>query len=262
MSRTQAIAAARALATKLHLAPDGARTAARFAHDSATQNYVELEGGGKREFAKLVQGSRYWPFWWEVRLFTLGAIDESIIRLAPDGRPIGFVRRTADTYVHDEARKALDAASARAIAETRARDDWGIDLSTYKLLDQAQQTQLSGRVDHAFTYEAAPPIGDAQIRLVLAVDGDELVGIAPVVHIPESFGRRFQALRSANDLIANLATLSAGLLYGLGGCVIGVLWLARRHWLLWRPALVAGLIVGALLASASLASASTSWFGA
>ncbi|HEY3553716.1 MAG TPA: CPBP family intramembrane glutamic endopeptidase, partial [Casimicrobiaceae bacterium] len=55
---------------------------------------------------------------------------------------------------------------------------------------------------------------------------------------------------------------SAGLLYGLGGCVIGVLWLARRHWLLWRPALVAGLIVGALLAAASLASASTSGVGA
>jgi len=262
MSRTEAIAAARALATRLHLAPEGARAAARFAHDSATQNYVELEGGGKPAFAKLARGEAYWPFWWEVRLFTLGAIDETVIRFSPDGRPIGFAQRLPETYVRDETRKALDAASARTIAQTRARDDWGVDLSAYKLLDQSQQTQLSGRVDHAFTYEAAQPIGEAQIRLILTIDGDELVGIAPVVHIPESFGRRFQALRSANELIANLATLSAGLLYGLGGCVLGVLWLARRHWLLWRPALVAGVVVGALLASALLASANTSWFGA
>jgi hypothetical protein len=210
MSRTQAIAAARALATRRHLAPDGARTAARFAHDSATQNYVELEGGGKGAFAKLAHGERYWPFWWEVRLFTLGAVDETVIRLSPEGRPVGFAHRIPETYVRDAARKALDAASARTLAETRAREDWGIEVTGYQLLDQSQQTQLSGRVDHAFTYEAPEPIGEARIRLLLTVAGDELTGIAPYVHIPESFGRRYQALRSAHDLIANLATLSAG----------------------------------------------------
>jgi hypothetical protein len=262
MSRTQAIAAARALATRRHLAPDGARTAARFAHDSATQNYVELEGGGKGAFAKLAHGERYWPFWWEVRLFTLGAVDETVIRLSPEGRPVGFAHRIPETYVRDAARKALDAASARTLAAARAREGGGFEVTGYQRLDQSQQTQLSGRVDHAFTYEAPEPIGEARIRLLLTVAGDELTGIAPYVHIPESFGRRYQALRSANDLIANLATWSAGLLYGLGGCVLAVLWLARRHWLLWRPALAAGLVVGALLAAASLASASTSWFGA
>ncbi len=128
VSRTEAIASARALATKLHIAPAGARVAARFAHDGTTQNYVELEGGGKAAFADLTRGDRYSPYWWEVRLFTLGAIEETIIRLSPNGAPAGFARRLPETYVRDAARKALDAASARAIAETRARDDWGIDL--------------------------------------------------------------------------------------------------------------------------------------
>ena len=59
MSRDEAIAAARTLATRLHLAPAGARVAARFAHDATTQNYVELEGGGKAAFAALTQGDRY-----------------------------------------------------------------------------------------------------------------------------------------------------------------------------------------------------------
>ena len=262
MSRGEAIAAARALAAKLRLAPEGARVAARFAHDSDTQNYVELEGGGKREFAKLANGERYWPFWWEVRLFTLGAIDETLIRLSPAGRPIGFARRVPETYVRDPATKALDAASARVIGETRARDDFGIDLSGYAFLEQSQHTQVSGRVDHTFTYEQPAPIGAARVRLMLTVAGDELMGIAPYVHVPESFDRRYESLRSANNLIANLATVSAGLLYGLGGCVLAVLWLARRHALVWRPALAAGLVVGALLASSSLASANTAWFGA
>ena len=84
-SRDEAIAAARTLATRLHLAPEGARAVARFAHDATTQNYVELEGGGKPAFAALTQGDRYSPYWWEVRLFTLGTIDETVVRLKPDG---------------------------------------------------------------------------------------------------------------------------------------------------------------------------------
>ena len=92
-SRAEPIAAARTLATKLALAPEAARVAARFSHDAVTQNYVELEGGGKRAFADLTKGDRYAPYWWEVRLFTLGSIDETVVRLKPDGAPYGFARR-------------------------------------------------------------------------------------------------------------------------------------------------------------------------
>ena len=93
ISRDEAIAAARTLATRLHLTPEGARVVARFAHDATAQNYIELEGGGKRAFAALTQGDRYSPYWWEVRLFTLGTIDETIVRLKPDGTASGFARR-------------------------------------------------------------------------------------------------------------------------------------------------------------------------
>jgi len=251
ISRDEAIAAARTLATRLQVAPEGARIVARFAHDATAQNYVELEGGGKQAFAALTQGERYSPYWWEVRLFTLGAIDETIVRLKPDGTPSGFARRLAEDYVHDAARKALDAADARTLAETRARADFGIDVGRYRFLEQAQRTQTSGRVDHSFTYEQPDPIGDARIRLTLVVSGDELTGIAPFVHVPESFGRRYQELRSANNLIATLASVSAGVLYGIGGCILAVLWLARAHWLVWRPPIGAGLVVGALLAASS-----------
>ncbi|HEX6137742.1 MAG TPA: CPBP family intramembrane glutamic endopeptidase, partial [Casimicrobiaceae bacterium] len=262
MSRAEAIAVARTMAGRLHLAPDGARVAARFVHDATTQNYAELEGGGKAAFAELTKGDRYSPYWWEVRLFALGAIEEVVVRLGPDGGPRGFTRRVPEAYVRDAARKALDAAAARALAEAHARADWGVDLAPYRLLEQSQRTQTSGRVDHAFTYERPEPLGEARIRMLLTVAGDELVGVTPFVHIPESFGRRYEELRSANNLIANIATVSAGLLYGVGGCILAVLWLARKHWLVWRAPIVAGLIVGSLLAAASLASAGTAWFGA
>jgi hypothetical protein len=61
MSRSEAVAAARTLADKLRLAPADARAAARFSHDATTQNYVELEGGGKKAFTDLTRGDRYSP---------------------------------------------------------------------------------------------------------------------------------------------------------------------------------------------------------
>jgi len=262
MSRTEAIAGAEALADRLKLVPEGARSAARFDHDGTAQNYIELEGGGRAAFAALTRGDVYAPYWWEVRLFLPGVIEEAVVRFKPDGTPAGFVRRVAEAYVRDPAAKAIDASAARTLAETQARADWGIDFAHYTLLDQSRGTKPSGRVDHTFVYERPERLGDARIRLRLNVAGDELVAVAPFVFVPEAFERRFQELRSANNLIAAVASASAGLLYGVVGCIFGSLWLLRRHWLLWRPAFVAGLVVASLLAIAQLAGASAGWFGA
>ena len=262
MERAQALAQGEALGQRYGLGPPNARVAARFSHDSHTQNYVELEGGGRRAFAELTRGDLYAPYWWDVRLFTPGTIEESVIRFKPDGTPYGFNRRVPETYVRDPATKALDATKARALAEERAHADWRVDFSQYTLLEQSQQTMKNDRIDHAFVYERPEKLGDARIRLSLTVQGDELTGVAPFVFVPESFDRRYQELRSANNLIAGAASASAGLLYGIGGCILAVLWLLRRHWLLWRPAFVAGLVVGGLLALSGLAAAPEAWFRA
>ena len=60
-------------------------------------------------------------------------------------------------------------------------------------------------------------------------------------------------MRSTNDAIAGIASISAGVLYGLVGCILGALWLLRQHWLVWKPPLAAGLVIGALLAATILA---------
>ena len=260
LSRSEARTRAEALAAKQKLAPESAQSAVRFAHDSDTQNYVELEGGGKPAFGALVQGDLYSPYWWDVRIFKPGEVNEITIRFRPDGGPNGFTRRVPESYVRDEATKALAAAEARTLAEERAKREWHFDLAPYTLLEQSQQVRATGRVDHAFVYQRPEALGEARIRVRLSVAGDELIEIAPYVHVPESFDRRFRELRSTNDTIAGIAGISAGLLYGLGGCILGVLWLARTHWLAARPALAAGLAVGALMAAASLSSAPAAWF--
>ncbi|HEV2220462.1 MAG TPA: hypothetical protein VGV08_07880, partial [Casimicrobiaceae bacterium] len=193
-SRADAVAAARALAARLELAPADARAAVRFSHDSEAQNYIELEGGGKRAFARLTRGGSYAPYWWDVRLFRLGAIDETVVRLRPDGRPDGFERRLPETYVRDPARKALTESEALQIAETGAQEDLHIDLSAYRFLEHSQQTQPGGRVDQSFTFERPEALKNARVRLRLVVSGDELTSVTPFVHVPESFDRRFAEL--------------------------------------------------------------------
>jgi hypothetical protein len=261
LARHEAIDKAREIAAREKLAPPQAKVAAQFGHDGAAQDYIELEGGGKEAFAALVAGDRYAPYWWDVRLFQPGSIDEVTIRFKPDGAQDGFNRRLPEDYVREPATMALSADAARTLALEQAKRSWGVDFVPYRLLEQSEQTRPSGRVDHAFVYERPEALGEARIRLRLGVAGDELVQLVPSIHVPESFERRYQELRSANNLIAGIASAGAGLLYGLGGCILGALWLLRQRALLWRPALGAGLIVGGLMAAAALADAQSAWMG-
>jgi hypothetical protein len=261
LARHDAVARALALAKERNLVAFEPRTAARFRNDQGAQNYIELEGGGKPAFAQMVEGNVYAPYWWEVRLFKPGVVEEAVVRFRPDGAVDGFSRRVPETYVRDAATKALDPAAALLLARTRAHDDWNVDFGPYHLLEQLQETQTTGRVDHQFVFERDERFAGASIRLRVTVSGDELTGVAPFVHVPEKFDRRFQELRSANNTIANFASLAAGALYGLGGCIVAVLWLLRERWLLWRPALAAGSVVGGLMALTVLASAPAAWFG-
>jgi hypothetical protein len=258
MSREQAVEQAVAIAERLHLAEPDARRAVTFAHDGATQNYVELEGGGKPAFTRLLSGEVYSPFRWEVRLFKPRETAEVRVRFRPDGSVLGFTRYVPETAPGP----AIDGAAARAIAEAGARADWGVDLAPYHLLEQSHTQRPNGRVDHTLVYERDDvALGEARVRLRLVVSGDALTEVAQYVHIPEAFGRHFEELRSANNTIAKVASLAAGALYFLGGCIIGVVWLLRRHWLLWKPALCAGVVVAGLNALANLANAPQAWFG-
>jgi len=257
MTRDDALAQAAAIADRLGLAPAGAQRAVVFAHDGATQNFVELEAGGKPAFTGMLNGTLYSPYWWEVRLFKPGETAEVHLRFRPDGAVYGFARKVPET----EPGAALDAAAARAIAEKSARADWAINFAPYRLLEQSQVQLPNGRIDHSFVYEREhEQLGDGRYRMRLGVAGDRLVELTHLVYIPEAFERRFQEMRFANNAIAGVAGISAGALYGIGGCVLGVLWLLRRRALLWRPALVAGAIVAGLNALALIANAPQAWF--
>ncbi len=146
------------------------------------------------------------------------------------------------------------------MARAEAAKAWGVDLASYRLIESSAQTRATGRIDHRFTFERDEKFGEGRIRLQLAVAGDQLVDVSPSFFVPESFGRRFQELRSANNTIAAVASIAAGLFHGLVGCILGTLWLLRTRTLQVKPALAAGLVVGLLLGAATLANYPAAWF--
>ncbi|MDZ7292926.1 MAG: CPBP family intramembrane metalloprotease [candidate division KSB1 bacterium] len=243
MDRQNALIAAQQLAQKYNWQPVGFKQAASFRLDQEAQNFVELEAGGNEAFRRMLGEKLYSPYTWNVRHFKEGETHEVLIRFTPRGDPYGFVQKLPEK----EAGAALAADSARVIAEAAASQDWQIDLSQYQLAEKSQETRPGGRIDHTFVYERPEvKIGEGRYRLRLVVGGDRLTELTHFIKIPEAFSRRYEEMRSANEAINFGAIAVMALLYILGGCGIGIFFLLRQRWVIWRQPLFWGFFIAFL----------------
>ena len=241
MDRDAALREAGAIAARNRLGPPDYRQASSFALDEEVQTFVELEGGGKEAFTRMLRDGLYSAYTWQVRHFREGNPNETTVRFTPNGRPYGFVEKLKE----DAPGAALEAAEARRRAESEARATWQVDLDRYALVEQGQERRPGGRVDHTFTYErAAPTLNEGRYRLRLVESGDRLTEVTYFVRIPEAFTRRYQNMRSANDAIGIGSVVGMVLLYVVGGIGIGLFYMLRGRWLLWRRATMWGVAVG------------------
>ena len=262
MSRADAIAKAETLAAERKLAPEGARSAAVFNHDDVTQSYVELEGGGKPAFARLVAGTAYAPYWWDVRLFKAGVIDEVLLRFKPDGALDGFTRRLPETYVRDPATMAMSAEAALDLARARAALDWNVDFSTlsparaiaagarFRTRRSSIRVRARRRAGRRADPAAArrlrrrahegPAVRPCPRGLRAALPGD---CAARTMRSPASPASRPAC---STDWWAAFSE-RCGCCASIGSC--------------GSRALVAGLVIGALLSATILANSPSAWFG-
>jgi hypothetical protein len=249
MNREQALQQARAIASRDQLGPADFRDAASFGLDDATQTFVELEGGGKEAFTQMLRERLYLAYTWRVRHFKEGDAHETRIQFAPDGQPYGFVERLAQ----DAKGAALSAADARQRAETDAKARWNVDLTPFTLVEQGQERRPGGRVDHTFTYErASPTLNEGRYRLRLVVAGDRLTEVTHFVKVPEAFARRYDNMRAANEAIGLYSAIGMLLFYVVGGIAVGLFYMLRERYVLWRQAAIWGVVVGGLQAAATI----------
>jgi hypothetical protein len=244
MDRTTALATARTMAARYAWPPKEFNQAASFGGDPEVQNFVELEGGGKDALRRMIVDHTYAPYTWTVRNFKEGDAHEVEVSFTPEGDPFGFAVRLPE----NEKGASLDAAQARSIAEHVAVEDWHVDLSKYPLVESSEQIRPSGRKDHEFVYERQDiRLGEGRYRLRLVVSGDKLTGLAYFIQIPEAFKRRYSEMRSANDAISTFGTVGFAA-YLLGFCCVGLFFMIRQRWLIWRPAIVAAVLIAGIVA--------------
>jgi Type II CAAX prenyl endopeptidase Rce1-like len=249
MDRERALAEARRIADREHLEPPAYREAASFALDEEAQTFVELEGGGKDAFTRMMRERLYAAYTWRVRHFREGVPDETTIRFTPDGARYGFVEKLRE----EAPGAALSSEAARAIAERDAAARWNVPLVAFALVESGQERRTGGRVDHTFTYERrSPTLNEGRYRLRLVVSGDRLTEVTHFLKIPEAFTRRYASMRSANDAIGIGSVVGMALLYVFGGIGIGLFFMLRQRWVIWRPALIWGGIVSLLQALATV----------
>jgi hypothetical protein len=240
MDRATALKSAAALSIQHHWSPGKFQQAARFELDEEAQTFIELTGGGSRAFAKVLQEELYYPYTWKVRNYAEGNTSETVIHFTPKGDFYAFHEKLSE----NDSGAALKAPQAQLIAEEAAKN-LGVKLSEYELVEKSQEIKPSHRVDHSFVYERPHlKFGNGQYRLILVVAGDRLVKLSHFIKIPDAFLRHYAEMRSSNDTIAVASTTAIAILYFLGGCVLGLFLLSKRHWVTWRWPLFAALVVG------------------
>lgn len=256
MDRQMALAQSKTLAQKYGWGPQGFEQAASFSVEEETKNFIELEGGGKQKFNEMLKKKVYSPYTWNVRHFKEHETNETMVRFTPEGKPYGFVETIAEKTLG----AALTAQQAQQIVEQLAKQDWQVNFAKYKLAESSQEAKPNGRIDHTFVYERTDKkIGEASYRLRLIVTGDKVTELTRFIKVPEAFKRRYEQMRSANNTIANIASVLAMLLYFIGGCILGLLYLMRQRWVLWRAPFLWSTFIALLLVIASISELPLYW---
>ncbi len=244
MDREGALASARRLAEEHGWGPGGYRQAAEFALDAEVQSFVELEAGGRDEFRRIIRDGLFAPYTWRVRHFREGETQETLVRFTPSGDSYGFVVKLPE----DESGAKLESEAARRIAEEQASRLWRVGLERYDLVEHAQEERPGGRLDHTLVYERPDVrVGEGRYRLRLVIGGDRLTELTYFVKVPEAFSRRYEEMRSANEAIGAGSAVGV-FVYLVGGCGVGLFYLLRRRWILWKQPLFWGLSIASLQA--------------
>jgi hypothetical protein len=232
------------------------RQAIVFQSDAALQNYVELEAGGVAAFQQLIGNPAAATHGWWVRLFSEGQEEELGVGFSLDGELAGFAFRQPENNPGAD----LPEAEALALTEAATTALLGDQFADYQLLDSSVVRQTRGRADHRFTWEHRHlQLGEARFRLEAQLAGDQLVSLVRIKHIPQAFEQRFGEMRVLNQRISQIANALMGLVFGLGGFLLGGIWLIRQGQLQWRQAVWPGVVLAAGLATVIIVNLPTAW---
>ncbi|MGD2122505.1 MAG: type II CAAX endopeptidase family protein [Gemmatimonadota bacterium] len=168
----------------------------------------------------------------------------------------GSSPRIIHEHPEERAGATMSEDDARALALEAANSQLGLNPGTLREVS-ADETARPNRTDWTFIFSDAEgyPLAEGEGRVRVRIAGDEVVGVGRFVHVPEEWGREWQAESSRRQLPPLVAAGIMGLL-AVGALVLAIVKWARGS-LLTDPFRVVSLTV----AVAFLASGINEWPG-
>lgn len=235
VTRDEALRKAQEVLGERGFALEGYDWAATFTADELALVYLQRTVGLTR-MSELARGEVP-VYFWRVRAFRPLQKEEYVVRIAPDGRLLGFSRELPE----DAPGADLPQDEARALAEAFLAER-GVDLQRYEPVE-ASSERRKARTDHHFAWRLKGfEAGEAELRLWVRVQGDTIGGFGRFLKVSEAFERAYTRERSQGTLIA----LAVGLLLTLAlavGALVVFLRAYRAGELRWRFALGIALVI-------------------
>ena len=200
VNRTQARVLAEKFLAERGRSPSGARFAGLFSVDEEPKVYLERELGLERASRLYGTVAKVWR--WEMRWFRSGVKEEDRVTFTPLGDLAAF-----EFVSRDDApgpRPAEAEARGLALAFLASR---GLPESSLTHVESSP-TSRPNRTDWTFVDEKAGlRMGEATVRYATTVSGGQVAAFREFVHVPESWQRDYQRLRSKNETAGLIATL-------------------------------------------------------
>ena len=234
LSKGQIKAMALDCARKVGFHKDKLITSTTFSWDNPAKTYLELDMGGAQANQLMRDTVPIW--YWRTRLCKEFDPEQFIAYLSPVGKLVCF--QTA--WENDKAIPSLTRPQAQKLAEDFISKQADLSLPDYSLIESSS-SQLVHRTDHSFTWEDRKhPIKDAHLRLTVNVSGNAVSMYYRYLNVPEAWQRKFQTIRSYNNILARVAFFFNSFLY-LAAAFI-VIWAVSFRNARWRFAIIAGLL--------------------
>ncbi|MBD3161564.1 MAG: CPBP family intramembrane metalloprotease, partial [Candidatus Eisenbacteria bacterium] len=220
------------------------RHAAAFVYEDTAKVFLERELGLEEMNRVVSTTAKIWS--WSHRWFRPLQKEEFRVDVSPGGELIGFTHLLPDSAPG----ASLSEEEALVLAERFLREHRPEEVAGLRLLG-ATAKKLDARTDHRFTWERTDVDWQGgKYRYAVTIRGGRIGGYDEHVHVPETWSRGYNRLRSSNTLAGAVA--SVFMVFTILVMLVVLFAQARRKRIRWRFANGLGLIGGILVLLAGL----------
>ena len=235
------------LSAKWNVGPVSYRQAISYRFDRTTRDF--LQGHYPSSYKQMLNSPHYQPYRWEVRQFSQGNSQEVRFFFTAKGEPYGFVE-----FLDPSAPgPALDKSDALSVARGAVNAQWGVDLGTYQLDRVSEKVFPTGRKDYRFFFtHKASVYKTHRYGITVSVSGDKLTQFQRRFVMDAAYKAAYKNRFSDNQVLTRIGQFIFWGFYLIGGCIVGISFLAKKRYLLWKRSLWLGAGVAFLVVLSKL----------